>query len=159
MMDNQELLQTLKRHSYVIKRQTDGLTHEQSLLQPALRGNCMNWVLGHMLEGRNEILQQLGQPIVLPAPEDAFYQRESAPIIPGAPAVRLETLLAGLDESLVGIEQGLQRIAEEKMAAIINQERQTTLRASISFSVWHEAYHLGQLEYLRQLTGVNDKVI
>lgn len=158
-MDNQELLQTLKRHNYVIKRQTDGLTHEQSLLQPALRGNCMNWVLGHMLEARNEILQQLDQPSVLPAPETAFYQRESAPITPSSPALPLATLLTGFDESLAYIEQGLQRIPEEKMATIINQERQTTLRASISFSVWHEAYHLGQLEYLRQLTGVNDKVI
>ena len=158
-MDNQELLQTLQRHNYVIKRQTDGLTHEQSLLQPAFRGNCMNWVLGHMLEGRNGILQQLGQPAVLATPEDTFYKRESAPITSASPAVPLATLLTGLDESLVRIEQGLQSIAEEKMAIIINEERQTTLRASISFSVWHEAYHLGQLEYLRQLTGVNDKVI
>lgn len=158
-MDNLELVQTLQRHNYVIKRQTDGVTHEQSLLQPAFRGNCMNWVLGHMLEGRNGILQQLEQPIILSAPEDAFYQRESAPITPASPTVPLQTLLAGLDEALVRIEQGLQSIAEEKMATIINPERQTTLRASISFSVWHEAYHLGQLEYLRQLTGVNDKVI
>lgn len=158
-MDNQELLQTLKRHNYVIKRQTDGVTHEQSLLQPALRGNCMNWVLGHMLEARNEILQALDQPIVLPAPEAAFYQRESAPITPSSPSAPLATLLAGFDESLARIEQGLQTVTEEKMATIINQERQTTLRANISFSIWHEAYHLGQLEYLRQLTGVNDKVI
>lgn len=158
-MDNQELLQTLQRHNYVIKRQTDGLNHEQSLLQPPFRGNCMNWVLGHMLEGRNGILQQLSQPVVLATPEDAFYQRESAPITSASPAVPLATLLTDLDESLARIEQGLQSIAEEKMAVIINEERQTTLRASISFSVWHEAYHLGQLEYLRQLTGVNDKVI
>ena len=158
-MDNQELLQTLERHNYVIKRQTDGLTHEQSLLQPALRGNCMNWVLGHMLEVRNEILQQLDQPSVLPTPEAAFYQSESAPITPSSPALPLATLLTGFDESLACIEQGLQSVPEEKMATIINQERQATLRASISFSVWHEAYHLGQLEYLRQLTGVNDKVI
>ncbi|MCE7980459.1 MAG: DinB family protein [Caldilinea sp. CFX5] len=158
-MDNLELVQTLQRHNYVIKRQTDGLTHEQSLLQPAMRGNCMNWVLGHLLEGRNGILQQLDQPIVLPAPDDEFYKRESAPITPTSPAVPLQTLLAGLDEALVRIEQSLQSIAEEKMATIINEERQTTRRASISFSVWHEAYHLGQLEYLRQLTGVNDKVI
>lgn len=158
-MDNQELIQTLQRHNYVIKRQTDGVTHEQSLLQPSFRGNCMNWVLGHMLEGRNGILQQLEQPSVLSAPDDAFYKRESAPITPSSPATLLQILLDGLDEALVRLEQGLQYISEEKMATIINSERQTTLRASISFSVWHEAYHLGQLEYLRQLTGVNDKVI
>lgn len=158
-MDNQELLQTLQRHIYVIKRQTDGLTHEQSLLQPPFRGNCMNWVLGHMLEARNDILQQLGQPLILPAPADALYKRESAPITEASPAVPLATLLAQLDESQARIEHGLAAVPEATMATIINEERQTTVRASISFSAWHEAYHLGQLEYLRQLTGVNDKVI
>lgn len=158
-MDNQELLQTLKRHNYVIKRQIDGVTHDQTLLQPPFRGNCMNWVLGHMLEARNEILQQLNQPIVLLASADGLYKAESAPITPTSPAAPLATLLTGFDESLARIEQGLQSVPEEEMATIINAERQTTLRATISFSVWHEAYHLGQLEYLRQLTGVNDKVI
>lgn len=158
-MDNQELSQTFKRHIYVIKRQTDGLTHEQSLLQPALRGNCMNWVLGHMLEARNEVLHHLGQPAILPEPEDALYQRESPPITTDSTAVPLATLLAHFDESQARIEQGLATTSEEKMATIINEERQTTVRANLSFIAWHEAYHLGQLEYLRQLSGVNDKVI
>lgn len=158
-MDNQELQQTFQRHIYVIKRQTAGLAHEQSLLQPPFRGNCMNWVLGHMLEGRNAVLQQLGQPVILPEPEGALYQRESAPITAGSSALTLETLLAQLDESQARIEQGLATTTEAHMATILNEERQTTVRASISFSAWHEAYHLGQLEYLRQLTGVNDKVI
>lgn len=158
-MENQELLQTLQRHSYVIKRQTAGLTHEQSLLQPALRGNCMNWVLGHMLVTRNEILQHLEQSPILSTPEDEWYKSDSAPITAASPAVPLATLLAGFEESLARIEQGLTTTPEAAMAAIVNTERQTTRRAHISFIAWHEAYHLGQLEYLRQLTGVNDKVI
>lgn len=158
-MDNQELSQTFNRHIYVIKRQTEGLTHAQSLLQPALRGNCMNWVLGHMLEARNEVLHHLGQPTILPEPEDAFYKRESTPITTDSAAIPLETLLAHFDESQARIEQGLATTSEEKMATIINEERQTSVRGNLSFIAWHEAYHLGQLEYLRQLTGVNDKVI
>ncbi|MEZ4729666.1 MAG: DUF664 domain-containing protein [Caldilineaceae bacterium] len=158
-MDNQELIQTLQRHLYVIRRQTEGLTHEQSLLQPPFRGNCLNWVLGHMLESRNEMLQQLGQPLILPEPEAALYRRESAPITETSPAVPLAELLAGFVESQVRIEQGLATTPEANLAAIVNEERQTTVRANISFIAWHEAYHLGQLEYLRQLTGVNDKVI
>lgn len=158
-MDNRELLQTLQRHNYVITRQTAELAHEQSLLQLPFRGNCMNWVLGHMLEARNEMLQRLGQLPVLPAPDDALYKRESAPLTAASPVVPLATLLAGFAESLPRIEQGLAATAEAALDTIINEERQTTLRAHLSFLVWHEAYHLGQLEYLRQLTGVNDKVI
>ena len=29
----------------------------------------------------------------------------------------------------------------------------------LHFLLWHETYHTGQTELLRQLTGVNDKVI
>jgi hypothetical protein len=29
----------------------------------------------------------------------------------------------------------------------------------LHFLLWHEAYHLGNLEILRQLTGKDDKVI
>lgn len=158
-MDQQELQQTFQRHLYVIKRQTAGLTHEQSLLQPPFRGNCMNWVLGHMLEARNPILQHLGQPAILSSSEAALYQRESAPITAATAALPLERLLADFEESQSRIEQGLATLADAQLAIIINEERQTTLSATLSFLAWHEAYHLGQLEYLRQLTGVNDKVI
>jgi hypothetical protein len=34
-----------------------------------------------------------------------------------------------------------------------------TVAEKIAFSHWHETYHVGQLELLRQLAGKNDKVI
>jgi uncharacterized damage-inducible protein DinB len=35
----------------------------------------------------------------------------------------------------------------------------TTLGQLIFFLYWHESYHTGQPEYLRQLAGKDDKVI
>lgn len=32
------------------------------------------------------------------------------------------------------------------------------LGAALPFFLWHESYHTGQLELLRQLAGMNDKV-
>ena len=29
----------------------------------------------------------------------------------------------------------------------------------MEFMIWHEAYHIGQLEYLRHLAGSHEKVI
>jgi hypothetical protein len=40
----------------VIKRQLDGVSHEESLVQPPFRGNCLNWVLGHIVCSRAEVL-------------------------------------------------------------------------------------------------------
>lgn len=45
----------------VIRRQTAGLTHEDSLLQPSHGGNCLNWVVGHITIARANILALLGE--------------------------------------------------------------------------------------------------
>jgi len=45
----------------VIKRQLEGVTHEESLVQPPFRGNCLNWVLGHIVVSRATVLTTLGE--------------------------------------------------------------------------------------------------
>src|SRR4051794_4037563 len=64
----QQLAEAHGRNVGIIKAQTAGLTHDESLLQLPFRGNCMNWVIGHILEGRNTILDLLGaEPAFDPA--------------------------------------------------------------------------------------------
>jgi hypothetical protein len=40
-----------------------------------------------------------------------------------------------------------------------NEDGQSLLGDEIEGLAWHETYHLGQLELLRQLAGKNDQVI
>ena len=47
----------------VIHRQLDGLTNEDSLLQPSFRGNCLNWILGHIVFSREPVLAFLGETV------------------------------------------------------------------------------------------------
>ncbi len=42
---------------------------------------------------------------------------------------------------------------------VIKGARPRSVGAWLHFLLWHETYHVGQMEYLRQLAGVNDKVI
>lgn len=48
MIGPQQLAQAYARNTAIIKMQIEGLTHEESLLQPPFRANCLNWVLGHI---------------------------------------------------------------------------------------------------------------
>ncbi|HEX2621431.1 MAG TPA: hypothetical protein VHL11_14835, partial [Phototrophicaceae bacterium] len=66
----------------VLKRQVDGLTHEDSLLQLPFRGNCLNWILGHLITSRNDILELLGEPRFWDEATSAFYDRGSPGVIP-----------------------------------------------------------------------------
>jgi uncharacterized damage-inducible protein DinB len=45
----------------------------------------------------------------------------------------------------------------ERMEALDGETESMAER--LAFAHWHETYHVGQLELLRQLTGKNDKVI
>ncbi|MEZ4713295.1 MAG: DinB family protein [Caldilineaceae bacterium] len=157
-MQKEELTQIFQRNVYVVKRQTEGLNHADSVKQPPFRGNCLNWVLGHVLESRNHILAHLaGQPI-LDEEQAKLYCSGSQPVTPDSPSVTLGTLLALMEESQNRIEGGFNAATEEDLGRIINEERQTTTAGMITFLAWHESYHIGQLEYLRQLAGKNDAI-
>ena len=58
---NKEMIMGLyETNHWVLTRQADGLTHEDSLLQLSFRGNCFNWVVGHVLVSRENVLKMLG---------------------------------------------------------------------------------------------------
>ena len=42
--------------AYVVDKNVEGFSHDDSLKQPAPGGNCANWVLGHMVKARNGAL-------------------------------------------------------------------------------------------------------
>ena len=64
--------------------------------------------------------------------------------------------MADLDETQARLEAALAGLTIEDMEQA-NGDR--TLGERLSFSYWHEAYHTGQTELLRQVSGVDDKVI
>jgi sirohydrochlorin ferrochelatase len=159
--DAETLIHSFQRTHWLMKKQTDGLTHDDSLLQPPFRSNCLNWVLGHILVSRNTCLSLLGQPMLWSEAERARYKRGSEPIIGNAQALRLDKLLADLDESQRLIQDALEQISPEGLAAAAGEDEDDdrNLGQRLAGVHWHETYHTGQLEILRQLAGTNDAVI
>jgi hypothetical protein len=68
------MAEVVKRNGWVIRAQTEGLTHEQSTQQPPFRGDCMNWVLGHIAENRDKVLLALEQEEVMGEEVATLYQ-------------------------------------------------------------------------------------
>ena len=161
MITPQDLAGMFERNLDIVRQQTKGLSHADSVLQPPFRGNCLNWVLGHIADSRNTVLQQLGQPPILSEAQAKRYGYGSEPVCgDGADILRLEELLPLLEGSQRSIEAALGRITPEELG----KEMQSfmgprTLGFMLHFLCWHETYHLGQTELLRQLAGTGDKVI
>lgn len=158
MSTAKQLTRGLKLNFGVLQAQLKGLTHEETLLALPFRGNCLNWILGHITVSRGGILRLLGIDLLWDATDYAAYQREAEPISDGSGALRLERIMADLSATQDALLARLQTMSDEELALIpASQER--TVGEQISFLSWHETYHAGQTEFLRQLAGKDDKVI
>jgi uncharacterized damage-inducible protein DinB len=160
MIDNEQLAKAFALNLNLIRMHTKDLTHKDSLLQPPFRGNCMNWVLGHIAVNRNRVLQLLGEEMILTEDEAARYEAGSEPIIRQEEGVlSLVMLLAALERAQKDIEAGMQRVTPEELASNIEIGQQSMSVGQRLFGLYfHETYHTGQTELLRQLASTEDKV-
>jgi uncharacterized damage-inducible protein DinB len=158
MTNPNELAQSFETTHRLIHRFADGLTHEQSVLQLPFQANCFNWVLGHIVVHRDKVLKALDEPPTLNGAEAALYETGSEPITNSATAVPLSRLMDALDEAQTRITAALHEASPDMLGAIYNQERQQTVGERIAGLHWHETYHLGQLEILRELAHAGEKI-
>jgi hypothetical protein len=127
----------------------DGLTHEDSLVQPP-SGNCLNWVLGHLLVHRSRMLETLGEPAPIPE-ELKRYDRGSEPITGDGPdVVRLERLRDELASSKEKVVAAIQKAGDEAFARPAGKG---TVGQRLLMLSMHEAYHTGQTGLLRRMAG------
>lgn len=157
----QALIEAYKRTGWIINKQAEGLSHEDSLLQLPFRGNCMNWVLGHILSSREGALRSLDDAGLLDDAYQTRYRRGSEPVDPESHDILpLESLLAKLNQSEERIVDSLSKISADALARSVPVgEESHPLGERLAFLHWHETYHTGQLEILRQLAGTNDRII
>lgn len=160
MFSPQQLAEAFARNANIVKMQTDGLSTEESLLQPPFRGNCLNWVVGHIVQNRDRVIEALGGVRVFGSSGER-YRRESEPITgDGEGILRLEELLALLEQSQQAIEGALKTATEEDLKREITPVRRPMPAQDwVFFLYFHDTYHTGQTELLRQLAGKGDKVI
>lgn len=139
-----------------IKINTKGVTHEESLLAPPGGGNCLNWVLGHLVSSRNGLLKLLGREGVWDEERAELYQRGSDPISAGD-AVAFEQILADFLATQEPILAAVQALADEDLATptatrYLKGDNET-LGSALATFVFHEAYHAGQTGLLRRILG------
>lgn len=160
MIEPTLIITLLDRNYSVLKDQTDGLTHEDSLLQLPFRANCMNWVLGHILSSRSGFMIALGLTPIWTDEQRAIYLRGSAGITEANAdkAISLAVMLRDLDASQEQIAACLKTRTFADML-LPSDRPNMTMGERLGHSVWHEAYHTGNTEALRQLAGTDDQVI
>lgn len=100
-MTNQEMLARHFELVYdIVERNLDGMTHEQSLARPAAGGNCANWILGHLVNVHNGLMEVLGEDPVWESEQLGLARRfAGAPgVIKGPGQTEAEAEAAGAAE-------------------------------------------------------------
>ena len=140
-----------------VSRNLEGLSHAESLVVPPSGGNCLNWVLGHLISARNTALSLAGGSPVLSGEAAAAYQRGSSP--DGTTRfLDLATLRGLLDDSQRQIVPALAVLSENALDnPVPEQHRRPPLTGSIGDALirlhYHEGYHNGQIGLLRRIAG------
>jgi len=162
MISIQNLIDFYARNVEIIKMQTENITQEESLIQLPFRSNCMNWVVGHVLTNRCNILNLLDAEDLRPGIDLDHYERESDPVLGEAEGVLLlEDLIRHLEESQLRLTAALESETEESLQRLApyrdRPEREVAFW--LFFLYFHDSYHVGQTEILRQAAGKDDKII
>lgn len=149
------LLLQLDLTFHTVHRNSDGISHDESLQRPQPGGNSLNWIIGHIIASRSGLLTQLGENPLFDDETRAQYRRGSDGDVKNA--VRLEDLMATFDRSQPILTTAIERLSEERIAAKAGfgspAGPDATLAQAISAMIFHESYHCGQLGLLRRVLG------
>ena len=128
----------------------EGIDHEESLLQLPFESNSLNWTLGHIVTNRSHVLEVLGVTHLWQDEIRELYHTGTHNIGPDDRSIRLETLLKYLDGSTRLIRRALETVSAEWLEENISNYRgEKTREAHLSGFHWHEGFHIGQLEMLK----------
>jgi hypothetical protein len=139
-----------------INRNLEDVSHEESLVRPPA-GNCLNWVLGHVVLYRGTMLKIIGRRPLLEGERADVYRRGSHP--DGSEQyLDLATLRGLFSDAHQEIIPTLSVMTDQELAANVPQEfNRPPLAGSISNALsrlsFHESYHAGQIGLLRRIAG------
>lgn len=162
MISIQTLINFYERNVGIIRMQTENLSHEDSLIQLPFRSNCLNWVVGHLVTNRCNILELLGAEDIRPEIDLDHYERESGPVLTNEEGVLpLADLLLHLEETQKRLSKALERETPESLLRLVPYRTRPEQQLSywLLFLFFHDSYHVGQTEILRQAAGTDDKII
>ena len=129
--------------SYSFHVNLKGISHEESLKVPLPGMNCANWVAGHIVKYKYDVLEALG--VDKPAEDFSRYDRQKTFVPEDAASIEeLVTLSRELSDTIVD---------KLKQREWSETGEDVEVLTRISFWGFHESYHVGQLGMLRKALG------
>lgn len=135
----------------------DGIDHDESVRLPELSGNSMNWVLGHLVLTRGEILELLGSEAIWDKAASEIYKRGADRLTDSSRAIDFSKVKSDYAASQEALLEALEAQTPENLSTRVDfsfvGRDEDSLEAVLAGFAFHEAYHVGQLGLLRRFLG------
>ena len=155
-MGSDLLADQLSYNRFAVQTNTDGLTQEDSLASPVAGGNCINWVLGHVVATRNGMLKLVGREPIWDKERTELYERGSEPVQAGT-ALPLGDILSAFTASQETLVDTVRTLSDDDLSAkspiSFFKGDEETVGSALAAFLFHEAYHIGQTGVLRRVAG------
>jgi len=132
----------------------DGLTQEQSLIQPSPGGNCANWILGHLMNVHNGVMNLVDEKPVWESGQLARAGED--PITGPTNAIDWNTMRERFLGSKERCLAAISALSDKALAEPVPHPfGGTTSRAELlNLLAFHQTYHVGQLAVSRRIAGL-----
>jgi hypothetical protein len=132
----------------LLHQHTSGVTHAASLRHPPGMTICANWLIGHIVATRANVLVGLLEgPHAWDLAALMRYIPESAAIADESGAGHFGELLRELERSQNQLSAILAAVTPDVLQSVVGEQ---TLGGQLLFYHAHEAYHAGQLDVVCQ---------
>ena len=139
---------------YSAQRNLEGVDHFASLRAPVEGTSTINWILGHVINTRNVMLETLGAAHGFDERGQTMYGRGTKP---GGDCLTLEELRGFHATTQKTLMDALAKVDDaflaEEVPGIFEPEEKVTRAEKLATLVFHEAYHMGQIGLIRHALG------
>lgn len=133
----------------------NGVSAEETMRRPGEQSNPLLWIAGHLTHFRSRLLTLVGVPRDFPW--GSMFDT-GAKLGPAEQYPRPEELVAMWEELSALLLERLAALTDADLAAppaARVPSTDATLRGAIGFFSLHEAYHVGQMGYVRKWLGLS----
>lgn len=161
MIKASEYQKMLEGNFELIKEQIKELSDSEMLIQPPNGGNCMLWTLGHLANNLLSILGFLGGEKLEGLADLSRFRYGSEPVLGSEPGLMTHTEIMDAYELLhQAVLEKISLMTEAEFDVEIPTFQGPARRGwMLFFMEFHHAYHIGQLELLRNLAGHTEKIL
>lgn len=145
------LANILKLNERLFINALENITHEQAKERLTEHNNPINWLSNHILWGRYKILELLGKT-EHKNPYMGLFEN-FRPYDEDIKLNQIEYIKEEWSKVAILINEALETVTEERLAEEAKSVTPigiSTIFGSLSFLVWHESYHLGQVAFLKK---------